>query len=298
MQEQDDEEKLLRSVALQNAQNILLARRRAEEALREQSEWLRITLASIGDGVICTDAEGRVTFLNGVAESLTGWTLAEAAGRPLPDVFRIVNEHTRLPTENPALRALREGTVVGLANHTVLIARDGTERPIDDSAAPIRDGAGDPVGAVLVFRDVTERKRGEQALRESEGRNRFLADLAAATQAVTDPEEVMSVAARMLGRHLGADRCAYAEVEDESVFVITGNYTDGVPSIVGRWPVAAFGPEVVRLMAANRPYVMDDVEADPRAGTDLSAYRATAIRAVICVPLHKGGRLTAAMAPP
>ena len=106
----------------------------------------------------------------------------------------------------------------------------------------------------------------------------------------------MAVAARMLGRHLGADRCAYAEVEDESVFVITGNYTDGVPSIVGRWPVAAFGPELVRLMAANEPYVMDDVEADPRAGTDLSAYRATTIRAVICVPLHKGGKFTAAMA--
>jgi PAS domain S-box-containing protein len=106
----------------------------------------------------------------------------------------------------------------------------------------------------------------------------------------------MAVVARMLGRHLGADRCAYAEVEDESVFVITGNYTDGVPSIVGRWPVAAFGPELVRLMAANEPYVMDDVETDPRAGADLSAYRATTIRAVICVPLHKGGKFTAAMA--
>ena len=296
MESEDDEEKRLRSVALQNAQGIFLARRRAEEALRRQSEWLRITLASIGDAVISTDAEGRVTYLNGVAESLTGWTESEAAGRLLPDVFHIVNENTRLPAENPALRALREGTVVGLANHTLLIARDGTERPIDDSAAPIRDEAGDSVGAVLVFRDVTERKLAEQALRESEGRHRFLADLAEATQAVADPEEVMTLTARMLGRHLGADRCAYAEVEEESVFVITGNYTDGVPSIVGRWLVDAFGPELVRLMAANLPYVMDDVEVDPRAGIDLSAYRATTIRAVICVPLHKGGKFTAAMA--
>ncbi len=131
--------------------------------MRKQSEWLRITLASIGDAVISTDAEGRVTFMNGVAEALTGWPQAEALGRPLPDVFHIVNERTRQPVENPALRALREGTIVGLANHTVLIARDGTERPIDDSAAPMRDEAGATVGAVLVFRDVTERKRAEEA---------------------------------------------------------------------------------------------------------------------------------------
>ena len=125
----------------------------------------RSTLASIGDAVISTDAEGRVTFMNGVAEALTGWPQAEALGRPLPDVFHIVNERTRQPVENPVLRALREGTIVGLANHTVLIARDGTERPIDDSAAPMRDEGGDLLGAVLVFRDVTERKRAEEVRR-------------------------------------------------------------------------------------------------------------------------------------
>ena len=106
--------------------------------MREQRERLRTTLASIGDAVITTDTEGRVTYLNAVAESLTGWTNAEAVGQPLDAVFRIVNEQTRQPVENPATRALREGVVVGLANHTVLIAKDGTERPIDDSAAPIR----------------------------------------------------------------------------------------------------------------------------------------------------------------
>ena len=162
MAAKDDEEELLRSVALQNAQSILLARRRAEEALREQTEWLRVTLASIGDAVISTDAEGRVTFMNGVAEALTGWPQAEAMGRPLPDIFHIVNERTRQPVENPALHALREGTRVGLANHTVLIARDGTERPIDDSAAPMRDEGGTALGAVLVFRDVSDRKRAEE----------------------------------------------------------------------------------------------------------------------------------------
>ncbi len=159
----DDEEARLRSVALQNAQTILHARRRAEEALRQQSEWLRITLASIGDAVISTDAEGVVTFMNGVAESLTGWPEAEALGRPLLDIFHIINEQSRQPIENPALRALADGIVVTLANHTILVARDGTERLIDDSAAPIRDDSGRLAGSVLVFRDVTERRRAEEA---------------------------------------------------------------------------------------------------------------------------------------
>lgn len=125
-------------------------------------EGLRVTLGSIGDGVIATDPNGRVVFLNPVAQSLTGWGEAEAVGQPLDRIFRIVNEQTRKEGENPAVRALREGTVVGLANHTLLIARDGTERPIDDSASPIRDAQGQVGGVVLVFRDITERRRAER----------------------------------------------------------------------------------------------------------------------------------------
>jgi PAS domain S-box-containing protein len=159
----ENEEPQLRSVALQNAKAVPLARQQAESELAAERERLRITLASIGDAVISTDAECRVTYLNGVAEALTGWTQAEAAGRPLTEIFQIVNERTRQPVENPALRALREGVVVGLANHTILIARDGTERPIDDSAAPMLDESGAPVGAVLVFRDITRRQRAEEA---------------------------------------------------------------------------------------------------------------------------------------
>ena len=161
MSTKDDEEQLLRSVAEQNAQSIHLARRRAEEALRKQSDWLRVTLSSIGDAVISTDVEGRVTFMNRVAESLTGWAQAEALGRSLTDIFQILNEESRQPVENPALRALSAVTIVGLANHTILIAKDGTEWPIDDSAAPIRNEQGEVLGAVLVFRDISERKRME-----------------------------------------------------------------------------------------------------------------------------------------
>jgi len=161
MPTKNDEEQLLRSVAEQNAQSIHLARRRAEESLREQSDWLRVTLASIGDAVISTDVEGRVTFMNRVAESLTGWRQAEALGRFLTEIFQILNEESRQPVENPVLRALSAVTTVGLANHTILISKDGMEWPIDDLAAPIRGEQGEILGAVLVFRDISERKRME-----------------------------------------------------------------------------------------------------------------------------------------
>jgi PAS domain S-box-containing protein len=150
----------------------------ARDALARERDLLGTTLSSIGDGVIATDALGRVTFLNPVAQELTGWSQAEAAGQPLQSVFRIVHETTRAEVENPALRAMRDGMIVGLANHTVLLSRSGEERAIDDSAAPIR-GAGVVIGSVLVFRDVTERRAAERALREADQRkDEFIATLA------------------------------------------------------------------------------------------------------------------------
>ncbi len=136
--------------------------RRAQLRAAERRELLRVTLESIGDAVITTDNDGRVTYLNAVAESLTGWTHADALGQPLDAVFRIVNEDTRQPVVNPASTALRQGIVVGLANHTVLIRKDGGECPIDDSAAPIRDDLDQVSGCVLIFRDVTAARRMEQ----------------------------------------------------------------------------------------------------------------------------------------
>ena len=156
----------------------LAIRQRASEVLRAERERFRTTLTSIGDAVVVTDAQGRVTLLNPVAEGLTEWN-ADAIGRPVETVFRIVNEETRAPVENPVDKVLREGAVVGLANHTVLIGRDGRERPIDDSGAPIRDGRGRVVGVVLVFRDITERRASEQRLHENDRRkDEFLAMLA------------------------------------------------------------------------------------------------------------------------
>jgi PAS domain S-box-containing protein len=147
-------------------------RERLTKAERETRELLRATLLGIGDAVMATDDQGRVVFLNPIAANLTGWTEDEAKGQPLTTVFQIVNEHTRKTVENPALRALKEGVIVGLANHTILIAKDGTERPIDDSAAPIRSADGKVSGAVLVFRDITERRKAQDTIRQSEERLR------------------------------------------------------------------------------------------------------------------------------
>lgn len=149
-------------------------RRRAEAVLRESEERSRITLMSIGDGVIVTDNGGLVRRVNPVAEGLTGWREEEARGHRLEEVFRIVNEETRRKVESPAEKVLREGTVVGLANHTLLIAKDGRELPIADSGAPIKNDEGETAGVVLVFRDQTEEREYQNRIMESEKRYRAL----------------------------------------------------------------------------------------------------------------------------
>jgi len=141
-------------------------RKDAEEALQSSKEWFSTTLRSIGDGVITTDEKAFVTLMNPVAQALTGWSEKDAIGKPLKDVFNIFNEETGKQAEVPIDRIIREGMVVGLANHTLLIAKDGTRRSIDDSGAPIRDDKGNIIGTILVFRDVTEKRQLERDLTE------------------------------------------------------------------------------------------------------------------------------------
>ena len=131
----------------------------AQDSLRQESERLSVTLSSIGDGVLTTDVESRITFMNPLAEALTGWEMKDAMGRTAAEVFRIISESDRSTVHSPLERCLREGIVVGLANHTLLIAQDGSERPIADSAAPIRHRDGKIIGAVLVFRDQTKERQ-------------------------------------------------------------------------------------------------------------------------------------------
>lgn len=133
------------------------------EPLHEQRDWLRVTLSSIGDAVITTDRNGRVTFVNPVAESLTGWTIAEAVGQPLDTVFQIIDEDSRIAVESPTVVAFRERRPIELVKNCLLVSRDGTETPIDDSAAPISNDAGFVSGVVLVFRDITARRVADRA---------------------------------------------------------------------------------------------------------------------------------------
>jgi PAS domain S-box-containing protein len=153
---------------------IALYRHQADAQLRDQREWLRVTLASIGDAVIATDSEGRITFLNPVAESLSGWKSEDALRQPVLSVFRVVNEQTGSPLEEPVGRVLRDRRTVALANHAALIHKDGHAVPIEDSAAPIMDAAGRMIGVVLVFHEVTQKRRVEEALQRSEEQYKLL----------------------------------------------------------------------------------------------------------------------------
>lgn len=149
-------------------------RKNAEDALVASEKRWEATLASIGDSVIATDTDAKITFMNKTAKDATGWPIEEAVGKPLGEVFNIVNENTLRPVESPVKKVLEKGLIVGLANHTILVRKDGTTIPIDDSGAPIKDKNGDITGAVLVFRDISERKKAEEALEASEKRYRQL----------------------------------------------------------------------------------------------------------------------------
>lgn len=157
--------RIAESIQLRDQALAEAARRDVE--LKRQKDLLAVTLSSIGDCVIVTDATGRITFMNKVAEDVTGWQFHEANGRPSTEIFNIVNEQSRQPVESPVEKVMKEGVIVGLANHTILIRKDGTEVPIDDSGAPIRDASGVMHGVVLVFRDFSEQKKVSRELREA-----------------------------------------------------------------------------------------------------------------------------------
>lgn len=206
----------------------------AQGALRDEAERLSVTLSSIGDAVIATDVDGSVEFMNPVAEAMTGWTINEAKGRSVLQVFVIIDEATRGEVDCPVGRAMREGRVVGLANHTLLISRDGTERPIADSAAPIRHADGVIHGAVLVFRDQGPERRAAHNLRESEAAYRGLFDGVSEAIYVQDAQGRFLDVNQAAERMYGLPRSDFIGKSPEFIAAPGKNDLASLPSIVAR----------------------------------------------------------------
>jgi PAS domain S-box-containing protein len=274
------------------------ARRRAEVAAEE----LRTTLLSIGDAVLVTDASGRVKSLNPIAEELTGWNSAEAVGQPLEAVFVIVHEHTRQRVNSPVTKVLREGSIVGLANHTVLIAKDGTETAIDDSAAPIRGSSGQVIGVVLVFRDVTERRRAAEELRREQEMARFLADASAELASLVDYDSTLQKVARlsvpffadwcavdMVEPDGGLRRVAVAHVDPAKVELAHRLYAQFPPDASaqqGIWNIVRTGqPEFVREITEKM------LRESIRDADHLEMVRQLGLRSYIGVPIEARGQV-------
>ncbi|MES1179378.1 MAG: ATP-binding protein [Myxococcales bacterium] len=293
-----DERAFIDTLAHQCAQALLRASR--TEAEEKTRRWFSTTLRSIGDAVIATDNEGKVTFLNPIAEGLTGWTEAEAIGQPLDAVFHIISERSRAVVESPVAKVLREGKVVGLANHTVLLPKTGPEIPIDDSGAPIRNEAGEMVGVVLVFRDVTELKR-------HENQNEFLAKAGEALVASLDYQATLATVARFAVPRL-ADWCAVDLLEPRSsrikrvavahVDPAKVRYAEDLGLRYPTPPDAPTGvPQVIRTGKSELyPEIPNDLlEAGARDAEHRRIIRELALKSAMVVPLGARGQTFGAM---
>jgi PAS domain S-box-containing protein len=293
-----DERVFVDTLANQCAQAVLRASRRAGE--EQARRWFDTTLRSIGDAVIATDDEGLLTFMNPIAESLTGWRETEAVGQPLDRVFRIISEQTRASVESPVTKVLREGKVVGLANHTLLLAKNGGEIAIDDSGAPIRNDAGEIVGVVLVFRDVTQEKR-------LESRNAFLAKAGEALVSSLDYQSTLATVARFAVPQL-ADWCAVelvdplsgqtkqvavAHVDPHKVqfardlgerYPPDPHATTGVPAVI-RGGKSELYPDIPPAL----------IEASVKDAEHLRLVRELRLKSAMVVPLRSRGRTFGAM---
>jgi PAS domain S-box-containing protein len=269
------------------------------EAERAQS-LLATTLRSIGDAVIATDTEGHVTFMNAVAETLSGWSLGEARGRVLSDVFRIIDEDTRRPVVSPVEKVLREGTVVGLAEHAVLVRRDGTDLPIDDTAAPIVDGSGALFGVVLVFRDVTDEKR-------LATQRDYLARAGEALTATHDFRESLTAMVELAVPRL-ADWCALhlLEADDAAPVQIAVAHVDpakvALARDIGRRyatdPSAPTGvPNVIRTGRSELYHWIPPELVDARAADEehRRILRQVGLRSAMIVPLRGRDRIFGAL---
>ena len=281
---EESERKLLQEAAGRHA-----AEATAHE-IERQREQLRVTLASIGDGVVVTDAEGRVVFLNKVAETHTGWSLSDSVGQPLEKVFDIVHETTRQRTENPAAKALRERAVVALSNHTVLLARGGREIPIEDSAAPIITTSGEVSGVVLVFRDVTEARRNVEERLKHADRFRLLWESAAVLLSTQAPEEMLQGVFEKIAPHLGLDAYFNCLVLEGREGLRLASYAGVKPHDVEAFQYLEPGQGInAHVAQTRRRAVFCNIENSTHPTT--AEARQLGLTACVCNPLLVDGRL-------
>jgi PAS domain S-box-containing protein len=265
----------------------------AAAALRESEQRWATTLLSIGDAVIATGNDGRITFMNAVAEGLTGWTLTEAAAKPVTEVFRIINELTREAVDNPVTNVLEKGMIVGLANHTVLLSRDGSEIPIDDSGAPIRDEGGSAMGVVLVFRDITDRKLQEKRIARVTQLYVILSRVNEAIVRTRDQGLLYEEVCRIIAKEGAFPLVWIGEVKDRQVVPMahSGPGADYLKEI----RVEVDGPLGRGLggtsIREDRPVVNDDFDTNPATLPWREVARRHGLRASASFPLHCQGKV-------
>lgn len=278
----DEEGNIIGAVEL--AFEITERRRNEKKRLHERQERHLVTLMSVGDAVITTDVEGRVELLNAEAERLTGWALDEARGKALDEVFHIINENSRQPVESPATKVLRDGKVVGLANDTVLVARDGTERPIADSGAPIQDQNGAILGVVLVFRDQTEKRAAENALKRRVNELSALNTMTTGIMMARNIDELLSHTMDEVLRLVGIDSSGILLLDENKTELTLVAYRGLSEEFIKNFGKMRLGEGLAgKVVKTGKPAILRDLKEYPK---HRRAFLATDnIQSAVSVPL-------------
>ncbi|RPI62332.1 MAG: response regulator, partial [Planctomycetaceae bacterium] len=258
--------------------------------LNRQREWLRVTLGSIGDAVIATNTTSRVTFINTVASDLTAWSPDEALGQPIRNVLRTFNELTRDPAEEIVEKVLKQGSIVNMANHTALRSRDGREIPIEDSAAPIKDGQGRVIGAVVVFHDITQRRKAEEAMRRSTAKYELLSSTSGRLLATDDPQGTLQELCNEVMTFMDC-QAFFNFIVDEAAGKLHLNACASIPEAEARkieW--LDYGVAVCGCVARDRQRIIaEDILNTHDLRTEL--VKSFGIQAYCCHPLMDQDRL-------